>query len=120
MTPEGRLMREIQLAVSKAGARVLRMNAGVAWTGGPITRGQDGSVTIKNARAFHGVTAGVSDLFGWCADGVVLAIEVKTPTGRATPEQLAFIAAVQRSGGRAGVARSVQDALAILAGETPR
>lgn len=114
MTPEGILMREIMVAVSKHGARVMRMNAGVAWTGGPVARHKDGSVTVKNARPFHGVTAGVSDLFGWCADGVVLAIEVKVPTGRATAEQLAFIEAVKSAGGRAGIARSVEDAVRIL------
>lgn len=114
MTPEGRLMREIMLAASKAGARLQRMNAGVAWTGGPITRNADGSVTIKNARPFHGVVRGVSDLCGWDATGRFVAIEVKTPTGRVTKDQLAFIEAVRRSGGRAGVARTVPDALAIL------
>ncbi|ABB56758.1 VRR-NUC domain-containing protein [Synechococcus elongatus] len=45
------------------------------------------------------------------------AIEVKTPTGRVTPEQQSFIDFVQRSGGRAGVARSMQDANKIISGE---
>jgi hypothetical protein len=34
--------------------------------------------------------------------------------GRPTPEQLAFIAMVQQAGGLAGVARSTDDARAIL------
>lgn len=44
---------------------------------------------------------------------VFAAIEVKD-RGRATPEQQAFIAMVQQAGGLAGVARSTDDARAIL------
>ncbi len=113
MTPEGKLMRLIELAVCEHGARVIRVNAGQGWIG-PSTRRPDGTVTIKNARPFHGVPQGVSDLVGWRADGKFLAIEVKTPTGRATPEQLAFIAAVQAAGGVAGVVRSVEEAVGLV------
>ena len=45
---------------------------------------------------------------------VFAAVEVKSATGRATPEQAAFIEAVQAMGGLAGIARSVDDAAAIL------
>lgn len=113
MTPEGRLMREIMLAVSKAGARVLRVNAGKGWVG-PSVRQADGTVIIRNAQPFHGAPPGTSDLLGWCVDGRFLALEVKTRTGRVSPEQQAFIDAVRRSGGRAGVVRSVGEALDIL------
>lgn len=114
MTPEGRLMREIMLATSRAGHRLIRVNAGHGWAG-PSTRSADGTVTIRHAQPFHGVPEGVSDLIGPCVDGVFGAIEVKTATGRVTQAQLAFIRQVQAMGGRAGVARSVEEALAILA-----
>jgi hypothetical protein len=45
---------------------------------------------------------------------VFLAVEVKTATGRPTAEQQRFIEFVQSAGGIAGIARSVEDALALL------
>jgi hypothetical protein len=45
---------------------------------------------------------------------VFAAVEVKSAKGRATPEQQAFIDTVQGMGGLAGIARSVDDAAAIL------
>ncbi len=45
---------------------------------------------------------------------VFTSIEVKTSTGRATPEQQNWLHMVRRAGGIAGVARSVRDAEEIL------
>lgn len=44
-------------------------------------------------------------------------IETKTKIGRITPEQRSFIEMVRHMGGRAGVARSVEEAIRILHGE---
>ena len=68
---------------------------------------------------------GGSDLIGWTPVlithdmvggmlGVFTAIEVKAPKGRPTEAQLNFIRQVQLGGGIAGIARSTQDALALL------
>jgi hypothetical protein len=57
---------------------------------------------------------GVSDILG-IHNGRMLAIEVKTASGRVTKEQAQFIDRVIKLGGIAGVARSVADARAILA-----
>ncbi len=46
---------------------------------------------------------------------VFTAIEVKTPTGRPTEAQLNFVARVKERGGFAGISRSVEDALKIVA-----
>lgn len=108
-------MREIQLALSDAGHRVVRVNAGRGWVG-PSTRHGDGSVTIRNAQPFLGLPDGVSDLIGCANDGAFVAIEVKTKTGRLSPAQAAYIDMMRRLGGRAGVARSIEEALAIAAG----
>ena len=73
-----------------------------------------------------GLARGSADLIGWrtitvtqAMVGIRLAvftsIEVKTPTGRVRPEQTAWLGAVQAAGGIAGVARSVPDALKIIA-----
>lgn len=108
-------MREIHLALSSAGHRLVRVNAGRGWVG-PTTRHNDGSVTIRAAQPFVGVPDGVSDLIGCARDGAFVAIEVKTQTGRPSDAQTAYIAMVRSLGGRAGIARSVEDALAIAGG----
>ena len=45
---------------------------------------------------------------------VFAAVEVKTNTGRATRDQQAFVKHVQAAGGIAGIARSVDEARALL------
>jgi len=72
-----------------------------------------------------GLCKGSADLIGWkqvtiTPDmvgqkmAVFTSIEVKTPTGRLTPEQSNWLSVVQAAGGVAGVARSVEDAQQIL------
>jgi hypothetical protein len=72
-----------------------------------------------------GLCKGSADLIGWkqvtiTPDmvgqrvAVFASIEVKTPTGRLTPEQQIWLDAVQAAGGVAGIARSVEDAQQIL------
>ncbi len=112
------IMRQIQVALSKDGHRVFRNNVAVGWVGQLVKRHQDGTAILKNARPLHaGLCVGSSDLIGWTSRGVMLAIEVKTETGRATPEQLQFISAVRAAGGRAGIARSIQQAKDIADGK---
>jgi len=71
-----------------------------------------------------GLARGSSDLVGWRSVvitpdmvgqrvAVFTAIEIKTPTGRITPAQRAWLEAVTKAGGIAGIARSVADALRI-------
>jgi hypothetical protein len=112
--------REIQHAIRVAAGRppvaIWRNNVGQA-------RMPDGSV-VK-----YGLCVGSSDLIGLQPMLITpehvgnllarfVAIEVKTRTGRPTPEQLRFIELVRSKGGLAGIARSPDDALAILRGET--
>lgn len=52
---------------------------------------------------------GVSDILGVLPGGRILAIEVKTPVGRVSPEQRIFIDMVNDDGGVAFVARSIAD-----------
>lgn len=64
-----------------------------------------------------GAVKGRSDLSA-IKDGKITFIEVKTETGRPTPEQLNFIEQMQRLYGcRAGIARSPEDAVRIVEGE---
>lgn len=126
------IMRRLQRLASSLGARLFRQNVGVAWVGkvqrGPGTvRLGPGDVVIRNARPFHAGHTGMSDLGGWVPVeitpdmvGATIAqyaqVEVKD-RGRATAEQLAWIGAVVKAGGRAGVARDDDDLTAILLGK---
>ena len=72
-----------------------------------------------------GLARGSADLIGWRTItvtpdmvgqqlAVFTSIEVKTPTGRLSPAQHAWLGVVRNAGGIAGVARSVRDANEIL------
>ena len=99
-TAEGNISNACMIALSAAGCLIFRNNTGVLpdRTGRPIR---------------FGLAVGSSDLIGICKDGVFLAIECKTAMGQPTQAQLNFIAAVLRAGGRAGIARSAAEAVAI-------
>lgn len=101
---ERNIQAMILMALSEAGCLVWRQDTGAY-------RDPKSGRLIR-----YGLCKGSSDIIGLCADGTFLAVEVKTATGRIRPEQLTFIAAVQKAGGRAGVARSVEDALRIANG----
>ncbi len=57
---------------------------------------------------------GVCDILGVLPDGRFLAIEVKSAKGKTSQDQDAFIAQVNKSGGLAFVARSLDDVKAHL------
>jgi len=52
---------------------------------------------------------GVSDILGILPNGRLLAIELKSATGRLTPEQKHFLEQVNARGGLAFMARSIDD-----------
>ena len=100
---EADLMRLIMIAASQAGHRLMRNNVGgfQAMDGRWIHYGLGGK--------------GGSDLIGVTREGRFVAVEVKL-TGKATVEQLEFVAMVRKQGGLAGIAYSVEEALTILEG----
>jgi hypothetical protein len=57
---------------------------------------------------------GCADILGVLDDGRFLAIEVKSDTGRASKEQLIFLAEVAKRGGVAFIARGIEDVDAHL------
>ena len=125
---EQEIQQRIRLAVSRGPVRLFRNNVGTAWIG-KVQRIPAG-VLLQAARPFHGGLAkGSSDLIGWRTVtvtpemvgqklAVFTSVEVKAPKGRASEEQRAWLAAVQAAGGIGGVARSVEEAEALL-GLTP-
>jgi len=123
---ETNIQRQIMLALGSGPTRLFRNNVGTGWQGSMVEHA-GGIVTLANARPLHaGLCKGSSDLIGWHSVvvtpemvgrliAVFVAIEVKSARGRAMEEQQRFIQAVRAAGGLAGLARSVDEARAILA-----
>lgn len=110
------LIREIMLALSARGHRMFRQNVGMGWTGTVHHAGD--VVTITNPRPIHaGLCTGSADLIGWTREGTFLAVEVKGKRTSISKAQKDFLAAVQSAGGRAGIARSTEDAIRIAEDE---
>jgi hypothetical protein len=95
-------MRQIMVALSEDGHFAYRCNVG--------------RFKMADGRWFDtGLPAGFSDIAGFRAgDARAYFLEVKTATGRASPQQLAFLAAMRARGAIAEVVRSVEDARAAL------
>jgi hypothetical protein len=118
------LLAAIMLTNSRGNTRLLRANAGRGWTG-KIVHQTPTLITLSPYRPFHGMHEGVLDSIGWSpwndADGtahaIFTAIDAKVGSDRVRPAQQAFIDVVLTCGGRAGVARSLDDAHQILTGE---
>lgn len=123
---ERELMRDIQLALADVrGLRLWRANVGQGWVGEgkpnvAVDRGKK-IVTLFGARPFDtGLPEGFPDLFGFVVDdGDVFPVfvEVKSQRGAVRPKQKQFIEIARSAGCRAGVARSIEDALRIVRGE---
>lgn len=125
MNPETKIQNSILLKLSQSGCTVWRVETSGAWLGKVIHRDGD-TVTLSGARMMQtGLCKGGSDIIGITPVtitpdmvgekiGVFTAQEVKTKTGRATKEQLRFIEAVNKAGGIAGIARSVDEALLLI------
>lgn len=80
-----------------------------------LWRNNCGSAVMRNGfRVTFGIgNPGGADLIG-IYRGRFVAIEIKTPIGRQSPEQRAFQSLVERKGGIYVVLRSVEDARAWL------
>src|SRR3990167_7357363 len=75
--------------------------------------------TIRDGKAvfFAHSEKGISDIIGCTKEGRFIAIEVKKPGGRPSPEQLEFIEMVNKQGGIAFIAYSIQDVLDVFEGQ---
>lgn len=92
------IQSNIRMALSKHGT-AFRMQSGMFYT----ETGEKIRIGIP----------GMSDLL-FVGQGFIAWIEVKTPKGRPSKEQLNFIERMQALGHKAGIARSVEDALKII------
>ena len=110
---EQAIQQSIVLAHSKGNTRLLRNNCGQCQaTDGRVIRYGVGNPGGSDLIGFHSITI-TPDMVGRTV-AVFTAIEIKTPTGRASEQQQRFIAMVKNHGGIAGIARSVDDAAKLL------
>lgn len=113
-------------ALSNGNTRVFRQQSALAWQGTVVSHTHE-RLVLAYPRAIRSGCPGMADLGGLTAIevteadigrtlAVYLAIECKAGRARPTAEQAAFLETVQRLGARAGIARSVEDARAIIGG----
>lgn len=137
MTPAAALTNRIKESVSRHGARLFPMTSGKFW--GPYHRGvkfdrtqtvtvNPGDVLIRNGHMVNVGFTGLSDTLGGSpmtitAEDVgrtvmiLTAVEVKAWNDQLRKGQPEFLAAITKMGGRAGVARSPEDAVRICSGQ---
>lgn len=81
---------------------------------GLVFRTNSGKAYSKYGTVINLMPEGFSDLLFCGYDGRVAFIEIKTPTGKVRPSQVKFIELMKKYGYRAGIARSVEEALEII------
>lgn len=97
---ESHILNACLIALSAAGVMAFRNNTG--------------TLPNREGRPIRfGLCVGSSDIIAIAPDGVFVAIECKTAIGQPTDAQVRFLEAVRRQGGRAGIARSGAEAVAI-------
>lgn len=131
---ETNIVRSVMLKLgSIKGVRIFRNNQGTAWIGKSVVfhdnrtvNVKKGDVLIENARVFHaGLCKGSSDLIGLKSViitpemvgkpvAVFLAPEIKTKSGRASVEQIAFLKMVNDLGGIGFIATDENEAFELL------
>jgi hypothetical protein len=124
---ESQLLADILLAHSRGNVRLLRTNSGVAWAG-KIQHQDHQRIILGPYHAVKLCPEGTADTVGAVSEvitadmvgqtiAIAVGLELKIGRRQPTPEQLAFGATLRRLGGRWGIARSVEDAAAILTGK---
>lgn len=115
---EQEIQSRIRAALSSPERIVFRTNAGEFWQGRQVYSQEFGQCVLINLRKVDGLPKGFSDLLVIDGDGVAF-IETKAPGGKASDEQLRFLNIMSSMGHRAGIAKSVEEAIAICENESP-
>lgn len=116
MLRESVIQNQIRCALSSADSIVLRLNSGKFYAGKVVYSQEFKQPVLINLRMVEGCPEGTSDLM-YLGKGRTAFIECKTDTGKVKPAQTNFINRMRSLGHRAGIARSVEDALKIVEGK---
>ena len=109
---EHKIQDEIRLGLSEHGV-VLRLNSGMFWQGKRVWSSEFQQYVLTDLRLVKGCPEGTSDLL-YIGENTAAFIECKDDKGTVRPEQEKFINVMKAYGHRAGVARSVKEALEII------
>jgi len=112
MASETNLVKKIQIAFSRLGARVFRNNIGML---------ED----KRGMKVRYGLCTGSSDLIGWTPVvitqamvgsrvAVFTSVEAKSDKGKLRPEQMAWLTVIEAAGGIAMLVRSESEATIML------
>jgi len=134
--PETNIVNAIMKSISPSGARLFRNVRGSFYTLDSVRALIGAALSMNTGRIKEAITGlrqlmagllvpGGSDLVGFRPViitpemvgkkiAIFSVVEVKTETGRVSPEQAHFVAFVKENGGFAGVARSPEDARKIM------
>lgn len=110
------IQSKIRLALSPYGM-VFRTNSGEFWQGKERYFPELKQTVLTNLYRVKGLPKGFSDLLFVGFDGKVAFIEVKKPGEVQKKEQINFMNQMRKYGYKAGVAKSVEDAIKIVKGE---
>lgn len=123
---EGELKAQIRLALGRRpDVRLFNNPVGMGWQGKVVERTKQLLVLEYPREVAYGLAPGSADLVGWVEVVITpdmvgktiaqfLSGEVKTLRGRVEPEQVNWRDRVLAAGGRAGILRSVDDAVALV------
>lgn len=114
---ESELVKALQCAASEGGHRLFRNITAMGWAGQAtkihepmMVKVFPGDVIVRKGYPIRaGLCEGSADLIGLTNTGRFLAVECKSPKGRATDLQESFIDMVKRFGGIGIIAKSVED-----------
>jgi hypothetical protein len=112
-TPTKRTNSKPEAAALCEVLKALRASPLVAWA----ERQNSGAAKVGNRFIRFG-WPGCPDVIGQLRDGRFLGCEVKSTTGRASPEQTLFLAQINQAGGLGFVARNCRDVFNAL-GQAP-
>jgi hypothetical protein len=123
-TPETKILKEILLALGQhPDLRVWRNNTGMLWSGAKVrkveragmVKAEKGDILIKSGYPVRFGLPGSADILGLISpSGRLIAIEVKTETGKQSEQQKAFAKMIKRMGGVYILARSADEAVKKL------
>lgn len=112
MKRESDIQNEIRMALSEHGI-VFRTNSGEFWQGTRVYSAEYKQEVLINLRRVSGLPEGFSDLL-FVGDAKIGFIEVKKPGAVVRAKQLKFLDRMEKLHHKAGIARSVADAVRII------